>query len=75
MANICEICGKKPVLGRSLTYRGVAKKKGGVGKKITGNPKRRFLPNIQRVKAMMDGAARYIKVCAGCIRANLVIKA
>ena len=75
MANVCDICGKKPSVGRSLTYRGLPKKQGGVGLKITGNPKRRFMPNLQKVKAVINGANKYIKACTSCIKAGKVIKA
>ncbi|MBI4398770.1 MAG: 50S ribosomal protein L28 [Candidatus Omnitrophica bacterium] len=73
---ICEICGKKPLIGRSIARRGMAKKKGGVGKKITGITRRRFLPNIQTVKARLaNGTVRRIKVCTSCIQAGKVLKA
>ncbi len=73
---ICEICGKKPLTGRSIARRGMAKKKGGVGKKITGITRRRFLPNIQKVKARLtNGTVRRIKVCTACIQAGKVTKA
>ncbi len=73
---ICEICGKKPLVGRSIARRGMAKKKGGVGKKITGITRRRFLPNLQKVKARFsNGTVRRIKVCTSCIQAGKVTKA
>jgi len=75
MSRICSICGKRPVAGRTIARRGLAKKKGGVGKKITGITKRRFLPNIQTVRAILNGTARRIKVCTSCIKAGKVKKA
>lgn len=75
MSNVCHFCEKKPSVGKSLTYRGLPKKQGGIGLKITGNPKRRFMPNLQRVKAMIAGAPKYVKVCASCIKKGLVVKA
>lgn len=74
MANVCYFCGKKPVAGRSIARRGLAKKKGGVGRRITGVSKRRFLPNIQTVRAVVDGTPRRIKVCAKCIKAGRLVK-
>ena len=74
MANKCEICGKIPVAGRTIARRGLAKKKGGVGKKITGITKRRFLPNMQNVTAIINGKKKRIKVCTSCIKAGKVIK-
>ncbi|MDP8262581.1 MAG: 50S ribosomal protein L28 [Candidatus Ancaeobacter aquaticus] len=75
MAKICEICGKKPVAGRTIERRGLAKKKGGVGKKVTGISKRRFLPNLQRIKIILNGANKKAKVCSSCIRSGKIQKA
>ena len=75
MARKCEVCGKTPVTGNSIARRGLAKKKGGVGKKITGITRRRFLPNMQSVSALIDGRKKRIKVCTSCIKAGKVTKA
>ncbi|MBU1083712.1 MAG: 50S ribosomal protein L28 [Candidatus Omnitrophota bacterium] len=75
MANACYICGKKPVSGRSISRRGMAKSKGGVGQRITGKTLRRFIPNIQSVKALIDGKTKRIKACTKCIKAGNVKKA
>lgn len=75
MSKICEICGKKPVAGRSIKRRGLAKSKGGVGQKITGVTARRFLPNLHSVRALVKGAPRRIRVCVKCLKAGKVIKA
>jgi len=75
MARICTICGKKPAAGRSITRRGLAKKKGGVGQRITGKSKRRFLPNLKMVRAIVDGKRKRIKVCTKCLKAGKVKKA
>ncbi len=74
MARECYICGKKPVSGRSISRRGMAKSKGGVGQRITGKTLRRFSPNIQTVTAVIGGARKKIKVCAKCIKAGKVQK-
>ena len=74
MAKVCEICGKKPVMGRSITRRGLAKKKGGVGKKTTGITKRVFRPNIQKIRAVVKGEVIRIKVCTGCLKKGKVEK-
>ena len=74
--NHCAICDRKPLVGRSIARRGLAKKTGGIGKKITGITRRRFFPNLQRVKArLLNGTVRRIKVCASCIQAGKVTKA
>ncbi|MDD5437432.1 MAG: 50S ribosomal protein L28 [Candidatus Omnitrophica bacterium] len=75
MSKICFICGKKPVAGRTIVRRGLAKKKGGVGQKITGINPRRFLPNLKNVKAIIDGTPKRIRVCVKCLKAGKVKKA
>ena len=75
MSKICQICGKGPVAGRSIKRRGMAKAKGGVGKKTTGVSRRRFLPNLQSVKAIVNGTRKTIRVCTSCIQAGKVKKA
>jgi len=73
---ICAVCGKKPIVGRSISRRGMAKKAGGVGKKITGISRRRFLPNLQKVRARLsNGSVKRILVCTSCIQAGKVVKA
>ncbi len=72
---ICAICGKKPLTGNSICRKGLAKKKGGIGKKVTGITKRRFMPNLQTVKAVVNGGTKRIKVCTSCIQAGKVQKA
>jgi len=75
MSKICEICGKKPVAGRTIKRRGLARKKGGVGQKITGITIRRFLPNLKTVRAIIDGTPKRIRVCVKCLKAGKVKKA
>jgi len=75
MSKICEICGKRPVAGRTIKRRGLAKKKGGVGMKITGVNLRRFLPNLKTVRALVNGASVKICVCVKCLKAGKVVKA
>ena len=65
MARRCELCGKKPSRGNSVTTRGMAKAKGGVGKKTTGITRRRFLPNIQKVKVIINGNDYQMKKVGG----------
>ena len=68
----CAVCGKKPVVGNMKTYRGKAKYLGGVGKKITGTTKRRFKPNLQRIKVSVDGGTVRTRVCVQCIRSGRI---
>jgi len=75
MARICELTGKGPMKGNIVWRSGKPKKKGGIGTHITAITKRRFLPNLQRVKAVVDGEVRYVRVAASAIKKGLVIKA
>ena len=75
MSKKCEICGKGPMAGRTITRRGMAKRKGGVGRKIVRTSKRRFLPNLKKVKAIIGTSIRTITVCVGCLKSGKVRKA
>lgn len=75
MSRVCYVCGKKPIAGRTIARRGKAKKYGGVGQKITGKNNRRFLPNLQNVKAVIDGKNKRVRVCTKCLKAGKVVKA
>ena len=63
MSKKCQICGKGPAAGRRIKRRGLAKKEGGVGRRITGVSKRVFYPNLKKIKAIINGSVRTIKVC------------
>jgi large subunit ribosomal protein L28 len=76
MAKICEVTGKGPIKGSHIWRSGKAKKKGGIGTHVTAITKRRFLPNLQRVKAVMpNGEVRYVRVAASALKQGLVTKA
>ena len=76
MARICELTGKGSIKGSHIWRSGKAKKKGGIGTHVTAITKRKFLPNLQRVKAVMpNGEVRYIRVAASAIKKGLVTKA
>ncbi len=75
MSRICQVTGKRPIKGSHIWRSGKAKKKGGIGMHVTGVTKRRFFPNLQRVKALVDGEVKYIRVTAKAIKQGLVVKA
>jgi large subunit ribosomal protein L28 len=75
MAKICELTGKRPMKGSIIWRSGKAKKLGGIGTHITAITKRRFFPNLQRVKAVINGEVRYVRVAASAIKKGLVVKA
>lgn len=74
MARECELCGKRTVRGMTVARRGLAKRLGGVGEKVTGRTKRKVKPNVQKVRAEVKGTVRRMKVCTRCIRTGLVTK-
>jgi large subunit ribosomal protein L28 len=75
MARKCELTGKGPIKGSKIWRSGKPKREGGIGTHVTGITKRRFLPNLQRVKAVVDGEVRYIRVAASALKKGLVTKA
>ena len=75
MSRICDLCGKKRILGNQIERRGLAKKKGGIGKKTTGITRREFAPNLQYVRAIVNGGIKRIRVCTKCLKAGHVQKA
>ncbi len=74
MPRVCHFTGKKTQFGNRKTTRGKAKYLGGVGTKITGLSRRKFQPNIQKVRALVDGQVVRIKVSTKAIRMGLVTK-
>jgi large subunit ribosomal protein L28 len=74
MSRVCEVCGKKTTYGNQITRRGKAKYLGGVGRKITGISRRTFRPNLQNVRAVVDGEVRRLRVCTQCIRGGKLVK-
>jgi large subunit ribosomal protein L28 len=61
MASVCEICNKKPSFGMSVSHS-------------HRRTRRRWNPNIQRVRAVVDGTTRRINVCTGCLKSGKVVK-
>ena len=61
MAKRCEICGKGPVVGRRVSHAHNVRP-------------RRFDPNLQSVRALVNGGVQRLKVCTRCIRSEKVVK-
>ena len=61
MAAVCDVCAKKPTFGHNVPW----------SKKKTN---RRWNPNIQRVRAVINGSTKRIDVCTGCLKAGKVTK-
>lgn len=75
MARQCDVCGKGPQMGNSVTIRGKRKYLGGVGTKITGITARQFKPNLQRVRVTTpNGTHKTILACTQCIRSGTITK-
>ena len=62
MAKMCAICGKKPAVGNNVSH-------------AHNKTRRRWLPNLQNVRALINGVAKRVKVCTNCIRSGKVQKA
>ncbi len=74
MSRVCHFTGKRTTVGRKYAHRGKAKYLGGVGRKVTGKTKRKIKPNIQKVRAVIDGRVVRIQVSAKAIRNGLIVK-
>ena len=61
MARVCDVCGKGPSVGNSVSH-------------ANNRTKRRWRPNLQRVRATVDGTVRRILACTRCIRSGRVVK-
>lgn len=59
MANYCEICGKGTVTGMNVSHSHL-------------KTKRTWKPNIQRVRAVVDGEVKRVNVCTRCLRSGKV---
>lgn len=62
MSKMCQLCGKKPMVGNHVSH-------------AHNVNKRRFNPNLQRVKTLQSGQVKRILVCTTCIKSGHVIKA
>ncbi len=71
----CDICGKVPVVGHAVCQRGKPKYLGGNGRQTTGISKRKFKPNLQKIRIQFGGGVAKKRVCTSCIRSGNVQKA
>jgi len=74
MPRVCHFTGKKTTFGNQITHRGKAKYLGCVGTKISCITARKFKPNMQKVRAVIDGQIVRIKVSTKAIRNGLITK-
>ena len=62
MAFKCDVCGKGPLVGNQVSH-------------ANNKTKKRTLPNLQRVRAIVDGSHRHLRVCTRCLKAGKITKA
>lgn len=62
MSKQCDICGKKPMVGSNISH-------------AHNVNKRRFNPNLQKVRALHEGRVQKIQACTNCIKSGSVVKA
>jgi large subunit ribosomal protein L28 len=74
MPRVCFFTGARTTTGRTIHYRGRPKHQGGIGLKPSGIARRKFKPNIQTVRAVIDGKPTRVKATAKSIRNGLVVK-
>jgi large subunit ribosomal protein L28 len=60
MSKVCQVTGRRPSRGYKYAIRGIAKKKKGIGLKVTGKTKRRFLPNLAKKRIWFAEENRFI---------------
>ena len=75
MRKICFYCGKKPLAGRTMSRKGQYKAKGGTGSKVSRMNNRVILPNLQKVRAIIEGKVQSVFSCTKCLKAGKVTKA
>jgi len=75
VARSCQVCGKGFSVGNQVTIRGKAKYLGGVAPKTPATPRRKFKPNLQRLRVTMGkGTNATLLVCTQCIKSGNVTK-
>lgn len=62
MARVCDICGRGPTFGHHVSH-------------ANNKRNRRWYPNLQPVRALVNGEVKRLRVCTTCIRSNRVVKA
>lgn len=61
MARVCEFCGKRPTTGNKVSHSNI-------------KTRTRWLPNLKRMKAAINGATQTVRVCTRCIRTGVVTR-
>ncbi len=61
MAFMCDLCGKRPLVGNNISH-------------ANNKTKKRTLPNLQKIRAQVEGRTQRVKVCTRCIKAGRITK-
>ena len=73
MSRVCEVTGRRTRVGNRVARRGLAKAKGGVGRRVTGRNKRKFKPNIQKVRVLTpEGTVLRMKLSTRAIKTGVI---
>ncbi|MFH1442084.1 MAG: L28 family ribosomal protein [Candidatus Omnitrophota bacterium] len=75
MKRQCAICKKSAQSGKTLVRKGLPKKKGGTGSKVSRAIKRKFLPNLQKTRILLDNKPQRVYVCTKCMKKGKIVKA
>ncbi|HXM38183.1 MAG TPA: 50S ribosomal protein L28 [Gemmatimonadales bacterium] len=62
MARVCDVCGKGPITGHSVSN-------------ANNKTNRRWYPNLQHARVLVNGVVRRIRVCTRCLKSNKILKA
>lgn len=73
MSRVCAVTGRRTRVGHKVKRRGLAKKEGGVGRRVTGRSKRTFKPNIQAIRILTpEGQVVTLKVSTKVIKRGVI---
>lgn len=61
MSSVCDVCAKKPIFGKRLSHS-------------HRRTNRRWNPNVQKVRAVVNGAPKRLNVCTACLKAGKIQK-
>ncbi len=61
MSQVCDFCGKRPVTGNQVSHS-------------NQKNRTRWIPNLKRMKAVVNGHTKTVRVCTGCIRSGKVVR-
>jgi large subunit ribosomal protein L28 len=74
MSKTCQITGRRPTRGFKYVTRGIAKKKKGIGLKVTGKTRRCFLPNLQEKRMWVPEERRFVTLKISCAALRMIEK-